>query len=641
MKLSLKTKVLALIVTIMLALVGGLSALLISIQNEALVQRIEHKQSVVLRVLAFDQQNNTREAGFTYKTDEKGLLTSAQWEAVPDFADSKTAEGSVMQTDGMASILRFDKSAGKFVRVSSTFKDPSGKDVIGSELAPDGSAHAALLRGEQHRSTVTIFGTPIMVEHFPIKNAAGEITGALEAGVEEAELTKVIERAMTSVAVEGSILVAIAVVLSLALMSRALRPVERINAAMKRIAAEEYDTEVPHQDTPDAIGDIARNLDAFRKALATAQGERAAQLAAQQLAIERAEETANTQARVVRDISAGLHRLETGDLTTRIDSPAHDPFPAEYEQLRASYNAVIDALDAAIHDARDVAQSVFGSASEIDNASQGLAKRTETQAATLEETSAALSSLAQNVHAAANRVAQAETAGLQSREQAETGAGVVREAIKAMSAIEASAEQMTRIIGVIEDIAFQTNLLALNAGIEAARAGEAGRGFAVVASEVRNLALKASDSAQEIARLISESRGQVGKGSALVARTGEQLDSILKCVSDAQMLMTEIATTSQQQSNGLEEINSGVAQLDQVSQQNAAVAEETSAAGVSLRQKAEVLVGVLGRFRIGRQQAAPVLKAVSPAPAMASEERAVVSAPPMARAVGADTWADF
>lgn len=146
--------------------------------------------------------------------------------------------------------------------------------------------------------------------------------------------------------------------------------------------------------------------------------------------------------------------------------------------------------------------------------------------------------------------------------------------------------------------------------------------------------------AQEIARLISDSRGQVGKGSALVARTGEQLDSILKCVSDAQMLMTEIATTSQQQSNGLEEINSGVAQLDQVSQQNAAVAEETSAAGVSLRQKAEVLVGVLGRFRIGRQQAAPVSKVITPAPAMASEERAVISAP-MARAVGADTWADF
>lgn len=641
MKFSLKTKVLALIVTIMLTLVVCVTTLLISMQNDALVERIAHKQSVVLRVLAFDQQNNSREAGFTYKTNEKGLLISAEWDQIPDFVDSTTAEGSVLQTDGIASILRFDKASNRFVRVTSTFKDPAGKVAVGSELEVSGPAQGALLRGEAHRSTINIFGTPIMVEHFPIKNKAGETVGALEAGVAEADLTAVIDRAISSVAMEGSLLVAVAVVVSLVLMSRALRPVEQINVAMKRIAAEDYETVVPHQEISDAIGDIARNLDAFRKALAAAQTARAAQLAAQKLAVEQAEATARVQARVVRDISAGLQRLEVGNLTTKIESPEHDPFPSEYEQLRASYNSVIDALDATIFDARDVAQSVFGSASEIDNASQGLAKRTETQAATLEETSAALSSLAQNVHATATRVTQAESAGLQSREQAEAGAGVVREAIRAMAAIEASAEQMTRIIGVIEDIAFQTNLLALNAGIEAARAGEAGRGFAVVASEVRNLALKASDSAQEIGRLISDSRGQVGRGSSLVARTGEQLDSILKCVSDAQALMTEIAATSKQQSGGLEEINSGVAQLDQVSQQNAAVAEETSAAGVSLRQKAEILVGVLGRFQIARANRASPQRVAPSHPT--SAPRATSQEPvPFARAVGAsDSWSDF
>ncbi|MEH7827665.1 methyl-accepting chemotaxis protein [Gemmobacter denitrificans] len=640
MKLSLKTKVLSLIVAILVSLAVSLSALLISLQRDALVARIEHAQSVVLRVLAFDQQNNTREAGFTYTTDEKGLLVSAEWEQVPDFADNKTAEGSVMQTDGIGSILRYDKASGRFIRVSTTFRDLTGAYATGTGLEPDSDSHAALLRGEQHLGTVSILGTPVKAQHFPIRNKAGEITGALEAGIAESELTAVIDQTIKKAVLAAGFAIALAVISGLVLMSLALRPIGQINTAMKRVAAEDYETEIPHQDTPDAIGDMARNLDAFRLALSDAKAAREAQLASQQMAMEQAESTARTQARVVRDISDGLQRLETGDLTRKIESPATDPFPAEYEQLRASYNSVIDALNAVIQDAHEVAQSVFGSAAEIDSASDALAKRTETQAATLEQTSAALSGLAENVSSASIRVAQAETAGTQSRQRAEAGAGVVREAIDAMAAIESSAQQMTRIIGAIEDIAFQTNLLALNAGIEAARAGDAGKGFAVVASEVRNLALKASDSAQEIAQLISDSRGQVDKGSTLVARTGEQLDSILGCVSEAQTLMTEIAATSQHQSSALEEINHGVAQLDQVSQQNAAVAEESAAAGVALRQRAEALLQVLSRFRTDASRANPVTKNLPSQPQAMPEPRRTAKPVP-ARVVGGEAWAEF
>ena len=355
MKLSLKTKVLVLIVTIVLTLAVCLTTLLIWKQEASLVQRIEQAQSVVLRVLAFDQQNNTRESGFTYKTNEKGLLTSAEWEAVPDFANDKVAEGSILQTGGIASVLRFDAQKGRFVRVSSTFRDAAGTYATGSELDPESDSHAALLRGEPFHSTVSILGTPVMVEHFPIRNREGTVTGALEAGFVQAELSAVIENALTSAALAAGGLVAVAVLLSLILMTLVLRPVERINTSMKSIAAGDYNTKVPHQDTSDAIGDIARNLDTFREALAVAQSAREAQMAAQMRAAEQAEMTSRIQSRVVREISDGLHRLESGDLSKRIESPANDPFPAEYEQLSASYNAVIDALDTTIHDARSVA----------------------------------------------------------------------------------------------------------------------------------------------------------------------------------------------------------------------------------------------------------------------------------------------
>jgi methyl-accepting chemotaxis protein len=173
----------------------------------------------------------------------------------------------------------------------------------------------------------------------------------------------------------------------------------------------------------------------------------------------------------------------------------------------------------------------------------------------------------------------------------------VREAVEAMRGIEHSSKQITQIIGVIDDIAFQTNLLALNAGVEAARAGEAGRGFAVVASEVRALAQRASDSARQIKALIRESASQVDAGSALVERTGASLEGIVQRASEVSDLVAEIAKAAAEQAAGLDEINTGVNQLDQVTQRNAAAAEKTTAASTALLQKAEDLALELSGFR--------------------------------------------
>lgn len=305
-----------------------------------------------------------------------------------------------------------------------------------------------------------------------------------------------------------------------------------------------------------------------------------------------------TQARVVRDIGEGLNRLAQGDLAHSIDSPADDPFPKEYEALREAFNAVTSTMSSTLSRVSDVAVNVRSGSEEITAAAHDLSARAETQAATLEQSAAALNQLTESVRMTASRARNAQKVSEENRTIAESGAGVVRDAVNAMKKIEKSSDQISRIIGVIDDIAFQTNLLALNAGVEAARAGEAGRGFAVVASEVRGLAQRASDSAREIKALISESTMQVETGSALVDKTGQSLEEILRKAIEVSEQVAAIAGAAAEQSTGLGEINTGVGQLDQVTQQNAAVAEETNAAANSLQRQAENLQRELEGFRL-------------------------------------------
>jgi methyl-accepting chemotaxis protein len=203
----------------------------------------------------------------------------------------------------------------------------------------------------------------------------------------------------------------------------------------------------------------------------------------------------------------------------------------------------------------------------------------------------------------AERAGMAQEASFGNQKGAERGTAIVQEAVSAMQGIEKGAEQITRIIGVIEDIAFQTNLLALNAGVEAARAGDAGRGFAVVASEVRLLAQRASESAREIKTLISDSTKGVEDGSVLVRRTGESLAEILGRAKDAAGLVADIAMAASEQARGLAEVNAGVNQLDHVTQQNSAVAEETSAAAAALKARSEELILALAGFRTRQKPA--------------------------------------
>ena len=298
--------------------------------------------------------------------------------------------------------------------------------------------------------------------------------------------------------------------------------------------------------------------------------------------------------RAVDAVAAGLAQLAGNNLTYRIDRPVD----AAYEKVRGDFNAAAETLEATMSAILDSTNSVGGGAQEIASASSDLSRRTEQQAASLEETAAALDEITATVRRSAEGAKQAFGAASEARADAHRSGEVVREAVSAMDAIESSSRQITQIIGVIDEIAFQTNLLALNAGVEAARAGDAGRGFAVVASEVRALAQRSAEAAKEIKTLIATSSAQVGRGVKLVAQTGEALAEIVTKVAQIDGLISEIASSSQEQATGLAQVNIAVNQMDQVTQQNAGMVEEATAAAASLSSESRELTRLVGQFRM-------------------------------------------
>jgi methyl-accepting chemotaxis protein len=448
------------------------------------------------------------------------------------------------------------------------------------------------------------------------------ISGIVEAAAKlNGEIKKDTEATSEALAVDAQRVNLIAIGLSLAgtllgLIGGALltgaaitRPLERLKLSMGQIAKGDYAAEIEGQDRKDEVGEMARAVQVFKEnglavqrleneteaGRSAAERQRLAADAERTNAASVQQRLAAEQAIVVKALAEGLTRLSQGDLSARVE----DEVAADYAALKQDFNAAVSHLAETIATIQATSVDVGNAAREINSGADDLSKRTEEQASSLEETAATTEQLAASVKASAQASRQAVQLANEATEVAVNGGAVAGQAVDAMTRIEQTSRKISDITSVIDEIAFQTNLLALNAAVEAARAGDAGKGFAVVASEVRTLAQRSADAAKDIKTLISESGAEVEQGVGLVRAAGDALSRIVEASRKVSATVSDISAAAAEQANGIDEMSQTVAHMDEMTQQNAALAEESAASATSLSGQIGRLNQLVASFRTG------------------------------------------
>ncbi len=564
---------------------------------------------------------------------------------------------------------RFMASMGLLVSSANSLKDKTIKKLIGRfveyGIKPDNifALHEQELKAEQAAERTVKQNAALQSA---LNKAVAAVVSQSESNMNQsvAGLMDQLHRNRTALLIDAIVSLLIAAGIAVFYVRRSVvRRLAAIGAAMHHLSSGRLDLSVPAVDDRDEIGRMARSVVVFRDAAVAkerlereaeerrrqsdeerraaaerAENERgkAAELEAKvaeeerqararveaerQKATESQAQAAAVQADVIARLAQGLNALSNGDFTVRLD----DGFDGAMAQVRDDFNAMADQMTETLAKVRTAAREVTEAATEISTSTTDLSQSTEEQAASLEETTATMAAISAAVTKNAESAREADRFAVQAHGVAGRGGEVVAQAAGAMARIEESSGKIADIIVVIDEIARQTNLLALNAAVEAARAGDAGRGFAVVASEVRSLAQRSSQAAKDIKDLITGSHGEVRDGVDLVSRTGQSLDEIVAAIKNVADIVSGIAAASGEQAAGLEQVNKSLAQMDQLTQRNAALAEENAATARTLQRQSAAMDEQVGAFQLGADDApahigaAPSLAAKRPAHRLAS-----------------------
>ncbi len=458
------------------------------------------------------------------------------------------------------------------------------------------------------------------------------------------------------------------------------RPMARMTKAMRRLADGDLEVEIEKSGRRDEFDEMAAALDVFRDNALAAKGlqdEKAAKAEkealqsdekrkhdealgaeivalvekvtggdfSERLSIEgrsgilaqicqRINELVDGLDAIISDVGENIETLADGDLSRRINKN----YGGTFGILKVNVNRMADQLAGTVAQIQSATNQVQNVAAEISSGTEDLSNRTEQAASSLEETAASTEEMAATVKQNADSARNASELAGSADQSAKTGGDVVEQAVSAMTQIQQSAHRITDIISVIDEIAFQTNLLALNASVEAARAGEAGKGFAVVAQEVRQLAQRSAQAATDIKTLIQESNGQVQEGVELVNRAGEALAEIVGSIGKVADIVQEISNASQEQAAGVQEINQSITRMDEMTQQNSALVEQSSASARSLSDQAGTLTGLLAFFGPGNGEAMPVSNTE---PVQAPNRSARPARRPAPASSADDSWDEF
>ena len=514
-----------------------------------------------------------------------GYKGSLMFQVKADVFENLLSKGIVAGSSQKAAILSGEGTgialdvAGKLIDIQADFS-----------VSGDGVSVQA---GERPEGAAMVYGRRISFGDQSFVMTESLTTAELEAGSISIA---------TILFVTGLIALAVLAAATWVFTRRLFAPLERLVAFTGAVADGEIDHPVENQERRDEIGSMARALERFRLALieqqrlsAERREERARAEEERRQRMEERDSEARTLQDVVETLDQGLGRLAAGDLAFRIESR----FPADLETLRSNFNKAIETLSATLGGIGGNSVAVREGSEEMRAGADQLAERTERQAAAISQAATAIQEITGAVKVQIARAEEAERIARAARDDTAMSGHIMRDTIAAMEAIQGSSMEINKIVSVIDEIAFQTNLLALNAGVEAARAGESGKGFAVVAQEVRELAQRSSNAAKEIAGLLSKSRGEVDHGVKLVEKAGNALDGIGSHVLSINSHIAEIMESTREEAQTLVDINTSVNQLDAMTQQNAAMVEETTAAIHRLAGEAAEMDQQLGLFNLG------------------------------------------
>jgi len=632
------------LVLVMCSIIGSITAMSASIyfnlrERSLEDSRIQQETNIGVAATILER----RISGSVLSWGEDGSIGNFQSWAIPPFYDSEVIDSVTRVTKQDAGIFALDPQTQTLMVKTTSLAGPDGQRALSETLGPDSPAYERLMAGEPFQGELGMMGESYFAALQPIQKVNGEVMGAIFVGTPMRNVEAAANSVLGLIAIVGG-----AVIIALGLVgfvvSRAItRPIPRLASAMDSIAQGQYDTEVPYADMGNEVGGMARAVEVFRQ-----NGERVAQMTEAEAARIIADQ--DNRKRMMAELQAAFGEVVdaaiAGDFDRRVETEFPDPelnslasgvnrlvstfkrgvtemgqvlgamahtdltqrmtgdYEGAFARLKDDTNAMADKFTEVVTQLRDTSGALKTATGEILSGANDLSERTTKQAATIEETSAAMEQLASTVLKNAERAHEASTNAQAVTNAAEQGVAVMDSANQAMERISASSGKISNIIGLIDDIAFQTNLLALNASVEAARAGEAGKGFAVVAVEVRRLAQSAAQASSEVKALIEQSAGEVSNGTKLVESAAAKIAGMLVSIRENTSALEAIAQDSREQASSIEEVSAAVHLMDEMTQHNAALVEETNAAIEQTEAQANELDRIVDTFKVegGREE---------------------------------------